>query len=318
MTIRGEVLPVGPPVQLEWQIGRTRDIEEVRLAVANGEHVVLIDVRRTGKSTVALGAIEQLAHAGALVFVLDASENAPDSNELARRLRHQLAAYRSTRGRLFSTASQAVRVLSEIGSGAVTLIEDAATRETIVGALAAISPTQRSGAQYLDATLREIAEEARRLSRPATVLIDEIQAITRLPDALALEALLRSRLTSREGVPTFVFAGSEPTAMETLFAEDGMLEFHGISHPLRAISGDDWSQGLIRAFHALGCSVTGDAITELLEESRGQPHRTMLIARETHRIVQASATPQTISRGHVVAGVQAARADRLWLIGEDA
>ncbi len=103
MTIRGEVLPVGPPVQLEWQIGRTRDIEEVRLAAESGEHVVLIDVRRTGKSTVALGGIELLAHAGELVFVLDASENA------------------------------------EIGSGAVTLIEDAATRETIAGALAAIS-----------------------------------------------------------------------------------------------------------------------------------------------------------------------------------
>ncbi len=44
----------------------------------------------------------------------------------------------------------------------------------------------------------------------------------------------------------------------------------------------------------------------------------MLIARETHRIVQTSATPKAISRGHVVAGVQAARADRLWLIGEDA
>ena len=131
MAIRGEILPVGPPVQLEWQIGRTRDIEEVRLAVENGEHVVLID-------------------------------------------------------------------------------------------------------------------------------------------------------------------------------------------PLHAISRGDWTQGLIRAFRALGCSVSDDAITELLEESGGQPHRTMLIARETHRIVQTSTTPKAISRGHVVAAVQAARADRLWPIGEGA
>jgi hypothetical protein len=120
MTIRTEVLPVGPPVQLEWQIGRTRDIEQVRLAAENGEHVVLIDVRRTGKSTVALGAIEQLAHSGALVFVLDASENAPDSTELARRLQHQLAAYRSAKNQLFSTASHAVRVLFDVGLGSLS------------------------------------------------------------------------------------------------------------------------------------------------------------------------------------------------------
>lgn len=315
MTMRTEVFPVGPPVQLEWQIGRTRDIEEVRLAAESGEHVVLIDVRRTGKSTVALGAIEQLAHAGALVFVLDASENAPDSNELAKRLQNQLAAYRSTRGRLFSTATQAVRALAEIGSGAAPLIEDAAARETIAGALAALSRAQRPGARYLDETLREVAEEARRLGRPATVLIDEIQAITKLPDAAALQALLRSRLTGRESVPTFIFAGSEPTAMDTLFAAGGMLEFHGISHSLHAIGENDWNEGLVRAFHALGCSVTEDAIAELLLESGSQPHRTMLIARETHRIAQTSSTPKTVSRGHVVAGVHAAREGRLWPIG---
>jgi hypothetical protein len=156
------------------------------------------------------------------------------------------------------------------------------------------------------------------MERPATVLIDEIQAITRLPDASDLEALLRSRLASRESVPTFVFAGSETTAMETLFAQDGMLQFHGIAHHLQAISDGDWSEGLIRAFHALGCNVAADAISELLEESGGQPHRTMLIARETHRIVQTSRTPKNISRGHVVAGVQAAREqERLWRIGDE-
>ncbi len=310
------MLPVGPPVQLEWQIGRTRDIEEVRLAVETGEHIVLIDVRRTGKSTVVLGAMEQLAHAGHMVFVLDAREGTPDSVELARRLRHQLCAYQAAKGKLFSGASHAVSTLYEIGAGAATLIEDPATRTAVASALAALVGQQPTGAQELEAALREIDAEARRAGSSSAVLIDEVQAIAALPDGDALQALLRDRLAARDSGPSFVFAGSEPTAMDTLFADGGMLHFHGIAHTLHPITEPDWREGLIRAFRALGCEITEDAIAEALLESDSLPHRTMLIARETHRIVQTSKTPRRITRGHVVAGVQAARRQRnLWRIG---
>jgi hypothetical protein len=218
MTTRGDVLPVGPPVQLEWQIGRTRDIEEVRLAVEGCEHIVLIDVRRTGKSTVALGAMEQLARAGCMVFLLDAREGSPDSAELARRLRHQLCAYRTAKGKLFSGASRAVNTLYEIGLGVTTLIDDPATRAAVAGAMQALNREQHSGAQELDAVLREISAEAESQDCSAVVLIDEVQAITALPDRRAIEALFRDRLAAR-GAPSLVFAGSERTAMETLFAE---------------------------------------------------------------------------------------------------
>jgi hypothetical protein len=318
MTTRGEVLPVGPPVQLEWQIGRTRDIEEVRLAVESGEHIVLIDVRRTGKSTVALGAMEQLAHAGQMILVLDAREGSPDSAELARRLRRQLSAYRTAKGRLFSGASHAVRTLYELGTGATTLIEDPATRTAVAGALAALAGQQQTGAQELEAALHEIDAEARRVGCSSTVLIDEVQAIAALPDGDALQALLRDRLAARNSGPSFVFAGSEPTAMDTLFAAGGMLHFHGIAHSLHPIGEPEWREGLLRAYRALGCEISEDAITELLLESDSLPHRTMLIARETHRIVQASKTPTDITRGHVVAGVEAARRQsNLWRIEGD-
>ncbi|MGH2904661.1 MAG: hypothetical protein ACRDK7_13920 [Solirubrobacteraceae bacterium] len=305
-------------MQLEWQIGRTRDIEEVRLAVGNGEHIVLIDVRRTGKSTVALGAMEQLAHAGHLVFVLDAREGIPDSAELARRLRHQLCAYRTAKGKLFSGASHAVRMLYEIGMGGTSLIEDTTIRAAVAGALTALAPRQQSGAEELAAALREIGTEARRLGCSSSVLIDEVQAIASLSDGMAVQGLLRDRLAARDNQPTFVFAGSEPTAMNTLFADGGMLHFHGIAHHLHAIKPADWEAGLARAFGALGCTIGEDAIRELLQESDGMPHRTMLIARETHRILQTSGAPKNVTRGHVVAGAHAARAqEHLWRIGGD-
>jgi hypothetical protein len=72
----------------------------------------------------------------------------------------------------------------------------------------------------------------------------------------------------------------------------------------------------MRAFRELGSDIAEEAIQEALLESGGHPLRTMLIARETHRIVQTSQTPGNVTRGHVVAGAEAARRQPLWRIDE--
>ena len=94
MPTRDEVLPVGPPVSLEYQIGRQRDIEMVRKALAQGEHLVLVELRRTGKTTVALCALELVAARGDLVFTVDLAEGAPSSVDVAERLALQLTGHR--------------------------------------------------------------------------------------------------------------------------------------------------------------------------------------------------------------------------------
>jgi hypothetical protein len=91
-----------------------------------------------------------------------------------------------------------------------------------------------------------------------------------------------------------------------------MLGFHGIEHQLRKISDADWRDGLTRAFGELGCEIADEAIREALRESGGHTERTMMVARETHRIVQTSKTPTSASRGHVVAGADAARRHHRW------
>jgi hypothetical protein len=316
MAIRDVVLPVGPPVSLEWQIGRTRDIEQVRLAAENGEDIVLIDVRRTGKTTVALCALELLANAGQMVFPLDATENAPTTVDLAERLTRQLAAYRTAAANASAAALQAVRVLHEVGTGATNFIEDEQLRQAVETGLAALRPTVRTGVEQLDEILSEIGREAQSRGCLAVVLIDEVQAISEWEDAEELQGMLRTRLGAREGVPSFVFAGSAPTALDTLFRRGGMLAFHGITHQLGAITDADWREGLTRAFRELGCDIAEEAIEEALLESEGHPLRTMLVARETHRIVQTSQTPEAVTRGHVVAGAEAAKRQPLWRIDE--
>jgi hypothetical protein len=313
MAIRDEVLPVGPPVALDWQIGRMRDIEQVRLAAENGEDIVLIDVRRTGKTTVALGALELLANAGHLVFPLDATENAPTTSDFAARLARQLASYRTLAAGI---PRLPVRRLYELGASATSLIDDSDLRQAAEKLIEALRPEERTGTEQLDAVLGEIGREAESRDVRAAVFIDEVQAIAKWADSVAVQAMLRTRLAARENRPSFIFAGSEPTALETLFRRDGMLGFHGIRHKLSLITDASWDEGLRRAFAELGCDIGGDAIAELLLESDGHPLRTMLVARETHRIVQASRTPGAATRGHVVAGAEAAKEQPLWRIDE--
>src|SRR5829696_4041827 len=66
---RAQVLPVGPPVLPQWQIGREGDIARLTASLIQGDHVVLAEERRTGKTTVGLAALEDLAEDGNNVIV---------------------------------------------------------------------------------------------------------------------------------------------------------------------------------------------------------------------------------------------------------
>jgi hypothetical protein len=94
---RAEVLPVGPPVAPEWQIGREGDIARLSASLRQGDHTVLADERRTGKTTVALAALEQLAKDERNVIVaVDLSRAIDDRAALNDAVALQVATQRST------------------------------------------------------------------------------------------------------------------------------------------------------------------------------------------------------------------------------
>lgn len=125
MPTRDQVLPVGPPVALDYQIGRTADIERLRKALGDhGEDIVLVDLRKTGKTTVALCALEELSAAGHIVLPVDARDNAPATVDLAQRLSQQLAAHESGLVTAARDSGRMLRTLYEHGRGSLSLIDD--------------------------------------------------------------------------------------------------------------------------------------------------------------------------------------------------
>jgi hypothetical protein len=150
----------------------------------------------------------------------------------------------------------------------------------------------------------------------AVIFIDEVQAISSWPDADLLQALLRGRLSKPGGYSSFLFAGSEPTSIKTLFRRGGALDFQGIEHNLEPISGAAWLEGLRRAFSLLGAQIDDAAINVILEASDNHPLRTMLAARETHARAETLNPPGHATRGVALEAVETARGQRLWNIEE--
>jgi hypothetical protein len=284
----------------------------LRLALGrHAEDVVLIDVRRTGKTTVALCAMEQLASAGHLVFAIDAMENAPATIDLADRLRRQLAAQQGDRFGLRKGVT--MRSILAHGRGLLPLLENEQLQGTLDGLIAGASK-ELSGIQQLVAVLDRIDEVAAASDRQAIIFVDEIQAIASWSDTAQLQSMLRARLSESGGNSSFLFAGSQPTSIQTLFKRGGALDFHGIEHKLEPISGPAWFEGLRRAFSLLASTIEDGAIDVILEASANHPLRTMLAARETHARAETLDPPGHASRGVALEAVETAKSQRLWNI----
>ena len=309
-----EVLPVGPPVALDYQIGRNADIERLRLALGHhGEDIVLMDLRRTGKTTVALCALEELSSAGHIVLSVDARDNAPATVDLARRLAQQLAAHEAGALAAMTNSGQMLRTLYEHGRGVIGLIDDDRLRDTFDAILPDTLSTA-PGVEQLAGVLDQADALANARGVRAIVFIDEVQAISEWPDTQELQALIRGRLRRSGGNVGYLFAGSEPTAVETLFRRGGALDFQGLEHHLAPISGPAWFEGLTRAFRLLDGSIDEAAIDVILEASGHHPVRTMLAARETHARAEMSTQPAHATRAIAALGVETARRQRLWTI----
>jgi hypothetical protein len=279
----------------------------------HGEDVVLVDVRRTGKTTVALGALEMLATADQMVFALDAADNAPATIDLAERLAAQLAAQQSGFFRASAQLTKGVRTLFEHGRGITGLIGDEELRALVDGILPDELRSQ-SGVEQLDRVLSRIDAVASDNACRAVVFIDEVQKIAAWPDSDAVQHLLRSRLRQPGGHTSFLFAGSEPTNVETLFRRGGALDFQGIEHRLAPISGPAWFEGLRRAFALLKGEIDDGAIDLILEASENHPLRTMLAAREAHALAETRTPVGHATRAIALQAVDTARGQRLWSI----
>jgi hypothetical protein len=302
------VLPVGPPVSRQWQIGREGDIARLGAGLHEGDHAVLSDLRRTGKTTVALAALDAFAEDERNVIVaVDLSRAIGSGAEFDDAVALQVAAQRSGLARAARQAEGlAGKLWNAVRGAGVADSEEADIINAAMNELRVRSGHRNRG-WALDAAIELAASSGGR----AIVFVDEAQQLDHWEDRAEAAAALLARMRAPETPMTFLYAGSEPTMLRTLFADGGLLEYDAIDFALSPIDPQPWREGLSRAFRALGIEIDASAVDLILDATGGQPHRTMLAANRTHE--QAIYAEQDVVDDAVAeAGLRVARETRLW------
>jgi hypothetical protein len=160
-----------------------------------------------------------------------------------------------------------------VGQGEEADAIDAALRELTARA---------GGARTLGWAFDAAAELAADRGGRAIVFVDEAQLLDAWEAREPVAAVLLRRMREPETPITFMFAGSEPTLVRTLFGDGGLLEYDAHDFKLSPIDPQPWREGLRRAFRELGSEITTRAVHVILEATSGQPHRTMLAANRAH------------------------------------
>jgi hypothetical protein len=114
--------------------------------------------------------------------------------------------------------------------------------------------------------------------RRALIVLDEFQDVARVE---ALDAILRSHIQHQGPAACYVFSGSEPGLMRTLF-EERERPLYGQAVPMRLgrLADADIAGYLVARFGATN-RAGGDAVNPLLATAEGHPQRAMLLA---HRL----------------------------------
>lgn len=131
-----------------------------------------------------------------------------------------------------------------------------------------------------------------RTKRPILVAFDEFQAVLQAE----LDALIRSVIQHHGGGVTYVFSGSHPGMMRSLFA-DRRRPFYGQAAPLQLgrLPRDELATYIEDRFTRTGRDV-GDALGWLLDLVDGHPQRAMLFAHLLWRHTGEGATADDYSR----------------------
>ncbi|MDE6229760.1 MAG: ATP-binding protein [Muribaculaceae bacterium] len=184
---------------------RENEQKALTSAIINGRNVVLISPRRMGKTSLAYVSIsdsEEITNDYITFFIdiLQTGSLAEFTFLLGKVVFDTLAAKSETRVRGFLAALKSLK-----GSFGFDAISGTPTFNIQLGDI-----------KHPEYTLDEIFSYIEQCEKPVVIVIDEFQQITKYPEK-NVEALLRSHI-QRLSNASFVFAGSERTILQEMFA----------------------------------------------------------------------------------------------------
>ncbi len=293
-----EVFPAGPPLTEAQQVGRETEIASMVERLCVGEALLLMEERRTGKTSLAIGALDRIRAAGGRVAAVTLTRF-PDPAQVALFLERQL---QSRPRRTLGSIADLIRRLDREPVGDL-LGGQAAVELGMAGDVAqAIERPSRD----LPGLLSAVGEE----KRDTAVLLDEAHVIATWPEPLreGLNAVLRGGHGA--GV---VIASSETSALQQLTHPGGALHLAVTRFQVPDIATRQWLGALRDGFAELDIEISETHLLRLIEETGGQPYLTMRLARDTARIAVGNPQmPQKVGIGQIEAALLELRADPVW------
>lgn len=284
-----DLFPVARALPESEQIGRKAFIDQVEGAVRHGANVLLMEERRTGKSSVARAVIERLREEEPAVHVglmVDLTRSATSSGALAQELVKEARRHGGlgkAGAALLSAQSGKAKAVSW-GKGKADQLAAAVGEDAeVAGALAELLPD--GAAPTLANVLEALDKRAQSQGLHVTIFIDEIQQIAGWEDAGAVKAAIAA-VSERHGTRVnFIFAGSEQSAIDAMFGDKDPLDFFGDRLELPEISRSDWIKGLGERFAAAKLSIDPAQLEQILLETDRHPGRTIAVCRRVLAII---------------------------------
>jgi hypothetical protein len=248
--------PLADPEQL---VGRDAELHRLAELAGSGTYVMLEAPRRFGKTSLIKACAERWRSDGGLAVWVDFSR-VLTVDEAALRL--ETALEPAQHGGWSGVLGELLRSL-RLRLGPVEVGRPGAAGAEPV-------PTAR-----LHELLDVAAAAAREQGRRSLLCFDEFQDVLAVP---GLDGIVRAHVQHQADDVSYVFSGSEPSLLRSLFAERGR-PLYAQAKPLRLgrIAPDALATRVVRQFADAGVEA-GPAVELIASVAAGHPQRTMLLA----------------------------------------
>lgn len=275
------------PVEPAELIDREQEAARLVELAEGGHHSRLSAPRRYGKTSL-LGKVRADAERVGMSSVYVNFYGILSAEDATQRIER---GYRALRGPLSNWIAGVLRTLRP--------------KASIPGTGVSIEPTlDVATSEQLTALLDLPVRMFKRTGQRVLVIYDEFQTV--LDARPQLDGVMRSVIEQHTSEASYVFAGSHPGMMRTLF-EDRERPFYGQARPvpLTPLRDDDLADYLARRFAETGRQVD-EALDLLLDLAAGHPQRAMLTA---HYLWEHTAPGETADETTFASAVQAVYAE---------
>ncbi len=266
------------PVRPERLLGRRAELGALQRAAGDRVALRLAAPRRFGKTSLLDAHVAAMRETGHRAIRVDFSKVATVADAAAR----VAAAYAQLPA---DAARRASRWSTRLGVGG-----------SLAGLSLSVQPaTARPGADEARTALLELLDVPAALHAEdgglTVICLDEFQDLLVADDGL--DGLVRSVIQHHGDAAAYVFAGSQPSLMRSLFT-DQERPFYGQARPLElpALPRDETTVEIESALLADGLTVPAD-LDLLVAFTHGHPQRTMLLAHHLYEILAAGEDPLT-------------------------